>query len=182
VQDTLRGDARATEAFIVRMRCVPRMLSALNAKRGAPLDAHDLADVAQDTVLLLWKKRASFDELVRLETWAFGVARYEFLNAVRRKRRNRVAPTQENAGVSTESSVRSSSDSLEYDELLASLEKLDAVEASVVRLKHLEDMTFEAIGAELGIPVNTAKTRYYRAIRNLQATLRPRVSPREKPR
>ena len=182
VQDTLRGDPPAVDAFIARMRCVPRILSALNARHGSLLDAHDLADLAQDTVLLLWQKRATFNDLVRLETWAYGVARFEFMNAMRRKIRNRASAVDPRADGSPEPLSPPIPDALEYDELLAILERLDALEATVVRLKHLEDMTFEAIGTTLGISANTAKTRYYRAIKNLQANLRPRAASKETPR
>jgi len=179
VQHTLRGDERAVEDFITRMRCVPRVLSALNAKYGSRLDEHDLADLAQDTVLLLWQKRATFTDFVKLETWAYGVARFEFMNALRRKTRSRIAPQDVHVDGFGEPLSRPISDGLEYGELLASLDRLDPSEAAVVRLKHFEELTFEAIGAVLSITANTAKTRYYRAIRALQENLRSRLGSRD---
>jgi len=40
-----------------------------------------------------------------------------------------------------------------------------------VRLKKLEDLTFEAIGELRSISANTAKTRYYRGILKLRERL-----------
>ena len=52
------------------------------------------------------------------------------------------------------------------------LERLGGVEAETIRIKHFEGLTFEAVGVRLGIPTNTAKTRYYRGMLRLEKLLR----------
>jgi RNA polymerase sigma-70 factor (ECF subfamily) len=63
---------------------------------------------------------------------------------------------------------------LDYGVLHEALARLDPLEADVIRLKHFDDLTFETISALRGISANTAKTRYYRGIRNLHHGLRAR--------
>ena len=56
VRAYLENPATVNERFSERMKCVPRILAALNAKMGRPLDEHDLADLSQDTVVLVLQK------------------------------------------------------------------------------------------------------------------------------
>ena len=60
---------------------------------------------------------------------------------------------------------------LDTDELEEWLERMDARESEVLRLRLYEHRDFEAIGALLGIPSATAKSRYYRGIAWLQERL-----------
>jgi DNA-directed RNA polymerase specialized sigma24 family protein len=41
----------------------------------------------------------------------------------------------------------------------------------VIRAKHFDGLTFDEIGARLGIPSNTAKTHYYRGIERMRPLL-----------
>ena len=107
-----------------------------------------------------------------LETWVFGVARLELMNSVRKVRRRTTGAQPLDA--ERMSAPHQERESLDYGVLHDALGRLDPLEADVIRLKHFEDMTFEAIGARCRIPVNTAKTRYYRGIRRLQQELRAR--------
>ena len=56
------------------------------------------------------------------------------------------------------------------------LERLDPVDADVVRLKHFEELTVEEIGGRLGLPTNTAKTKYYRGLGRLHEALKPHAT------
>lgn len=47
------------------------------------------------------------------------------------------------------------------------LTELDDEDRAIVVLKHWGDLRFKDIAARLGIPVNTAKTRFYRALKKL---------------
>lgn len=57
--------------------------------------------------------------------------------------------------------------------LEAALAELPAEQRAVVHLKLWEGLTFEAIGAALGIPLNTAASRYRYGLDKLRARLRP---------
>jgi RNA polymerase sigma-70 factor, ECF subfamily len=57
--------------------------------------------------------------------------------------------------------------------LVAALAELPAEQRAVVHLKLWEDMTFEAIAETLGIPLNTAASRYRYGLDKLRERLRP---------
>jgi RNA polymerase sigma factor (sigma-70 family) len=164
------GDADATGRFIDRMACVARILAVLNARHGRRLDDHDLADLAQDTVVLVWRKLGVYNETSSLETWVFGIARLEYMNAVRRKRR---APAPI-GGFVPEGQPEPDVDDpalasdVTGERLLAALDELGPRDADVVRRKLIDDETFESIAERESVSPSTVKARYYRALERLQ--------------
>lgn len=165
------GESEAIEVFVHRMACVPRILAALNYRLGSRLDEHDLADLAQDTVVLVWRKLGSFGATCTLESWAYGIARLEYMNALRRRMRAvRSVRELEVADSEPERSLPAG-EGLAREELELWLGELEEEESAVVRKKHFEGKTFEELAEELGISPNTAKSRYYRGIRGLQQKL-----------
>lgn len=174
VQRILRGDAASTEHFVERMRCIPRILAVIDRHRGRRLDDHELADLAQETVVVLWRKLATFTDEGTLETWAFGVARLEYQNVWRRKLRqlDRTEPLDPDR---TPAAPIPAGGRLAQDELDGWLAELPPEEARILRGKHLEERTFQELAGELGLSSNTVKTSYYRALRNLQQKLARRL-------
>ena len=166
----LEGREAAIERFIRRMRCVPRILSAQNDRMGKPLNEHDLADLAQDTVIVVWKKLDQFAGRSSLEGWVYRVCTLEFMNSLRRKRRlpGLVADAScepEDKGNNPETRLD------DYEDLYRALDRLEPEEAEMVRLKHFDELTFQQMGRRVGISPNTAKTRYYRALSRLHTLL-----------
>lgn len=154
--------------FIQRMLCVPRMLGAMNRRRGRPLDDHDLEDLVHDTIAIAWRKLGEFRAIVPLEGWTYQLCYLEFLNAVRRRGRERqkwvaLDDVAEAAGAKTLH---------EYDDLYLAIDEIGGAEAEVIRMRHFAELTFQEIGAMLGLPANTAKTRYHRGMQRLTERLR----------
>jgi RNA polymerase sigma-70 factor (ECF subfamily) len=157
-----------------RLKAIPRILRVFNARSGHPLDDHALADVVQDAGLVLLQKLERFDGRVTLEGWMYGICRFEFLNASRKARR-RPRPMEDVQFEEIADSVEATLDLAKIgSDIEAGLGVLPQAELAVVRAKHFEDLSFEAIGDRLGCSPNTAKTRYYRALRRLQAFMEPR--------
>ena len=166
-----RGEPSAVDGFARRMRCVPLSLTAQNARLGRPLNEHDIEDVSQEVLVLIWNKLESFAGLSTLETWVYRFTSFELMNALRRKRtRQRVGELESEPAVESASSMRTRL--LEYEHLHRAIERLDPTEADVIRLKHFSELTFEEISSRLSIPANTAKTKYYRGLEKLRETLR----------
>jgi RNA polymerase sigma-70 factor (ECF subfamily) len=159
------GESGAFEQLVERMGCLPRILDGLNARMGRPLSDHDLADVAQDTLVLVWRKLDTFNGSASLETWVFGIARFELMNAVRKNRRRRASELPEPD--LREAPEPDSTHRLDHEVVQRELGALDSALAEVIRMKHFDDLTFEQIGAQLGQSINTVKTRYYRGISRL---------------
>jgi RNA polymerase sigma factor (sigma-70 family) len=171
LQRTSRGDPAAVEHFLVRMHFVSRVTYVLNARFGSPLDAHDLADLSQDALMLVWRKLEAFDGRSPLESWVYGIVRLEFMNTLRKKRRR--PELDDSAG--DDSAAPDSEPAVDAELLRRGLERIDPEESRMIRLHHFEDLTFEDAASRLGIAVSTAKSRYYRGIEKLQELLRGRA-------
>ncbi len=173
VRALLAGDPGARAWVEGELARVPRLAGWLNGRMGRPLGEAELLDLSQDAVLVIWRKLPGFEGRSPLAAWAFQVVRFEFLNAVRRRRRAR--PRVAGEGPEALEQIAAPADeSLAEDEkegLLAALQHLEDEKRQVIELKHFQALTFRQVGERLGIPENTARTRYYRGLRRLKALL-----------
>lgn len=169
VARVLGGDRLALDGFIERVRCTPRFLHAINERAGAPLSDAEIADLTQDVLLLIWEKLSTFEGRATLETWTWRFCWLESRNRIRRVLRNRRTSQSTSLDDVPAPEARSS---LHEDALAIGLEELGPPRSEVIRLKHFEGRTFAEIGEVLGIPVNTAKTHYYRGLEWLRQRLR----------
>lgn len=171
VAAVLRGQSAAVREFMDRMHCVPRMLTNRNVRRGRPFSDDELEDVIQETLISIWKKLDRYDGRAALETWTFRFCFLEFLRRLRDKERRPPVLEQPLERVSAEADSEPPITDLDLERVMGALDELDAGLATLLRLKHFENLTFEAIGARLGEPTNTIKTRYYRGLRKLRLRL-----------
>lgn len=168
VAAVIQGQQEAVVVFEERIRCVPRIMAALNARRGRPFGEHDLADLAQNTVMIAFRKLPEYEPLAPLEGWLYRMCCYEFLNALRRRDRDRRIVSTEEVDDHPDAAA---TDSTEHDEVHLALERLGGIEAEIIRLKHFDELTFAELATRLAIPENTAKTRYYRGLDKLERLL-----------
>jgi RNA polymerase sigma-70 factor (ECF subfamily) len=171
IRKALAGQREAVSAFLERMRCVPRIVSAINRKLGQPLGPEERDDVAQEALLAVWKKLAQYDGRAKLETWVYPFCYYEALRRLRKKNRDPLVLQETIEGTGIEPSYEPIPGRDEDELVLKELEALDPDEAIVIRLKLFEDLTFDSIGGRIGISSNTAKSRYYRGVRKLSRVL-----------
>jgi RNA polymerase sigma-70 factor (ECF subfamily) len=167
VQDSLR-DERGRNAFLERLRCVPRMLAAKNAALGRVLDDGELEDLAQETLLTIWEKRAQYSGRSSIETWIYPFCYNHLMNRLRRHARRRRAEPLE-AAQELPAATRE-----DFGFVYRALEHIGPPEEDVLRLKHFENLTFTEIARALGISPNTAKSRYYHGLERLRLHLKSR--------
>ena len=170
------GRLDAMDVLVDRLRCVPRILAARNARIGSPLGGHELEDLSQDTLCVVWRKLGEYNGSARLETWVFRFCFLELLKRLR-DRRNTPRPTAD-LEVSQEWASSSSAGSIDFDDIHQGLARIEPDEAEVVRLKHFEGLTLREVGERLGQSENTIKGRYYRGIRKLRVLLTERTPER----
>jgi RNA polymerase sigma factor (sigma-70 family) len=168
VRDVLEKRESAILVLAERLRCVPRILGALNARFGNPLGEHDLADVVQDTMLILLRKLGEFRGEVALEGWVFRICRFELMNAIRQRRRLPLCEHLDDA-TSDEDAARRWRRALEREAIDRALERIGGAEAETLRLKHFEGLTFEEMAARVRASVPTMKARYYRAMNRFKS-------------
>jgi RNA polymerase sigma-70 factor (ECF subfamily) len=178
----LRREPAAIEEMGRRLSCLMAMLRYQAQRLGAPLSEHELEEVAQDTVVALWGKLASYKGRASLETWAFRFATLELLKSIQRHARGPAAllPLDGDAHPAAETEP-DAKPPVETAELLAGLEHLEPATARVIRRRHQDDASFDDIAAAEGLPLNTVKARYYRGLKRLREHLERRVRREEKP-
>lgn len=171
VRRSLLGNTQTAHTLMDRLGCVARMVASKNARMGRPLDASEVEDVVQNTLILIWKKRAEFLGTGPLEAWVYRISYLEFMNRMRKRLRS--PKSLEEAGVAehNEPAAAAEPDALEFEVLHQSLDIVGPPDANVVRLKHFDSLTFDQIAVRLDIPANTAKTQYYRGLEKLRRQL-----------
>ena len=174
VQSTLAGDPEATRQFTLRMTVVPRYLRSRAARIGSLLPPGAMDDVAQETVLRAWHRRASFDGSASLETWTVGIVRHVLLEWIRRFGNELGRPDVADEPLDLdrlESPGRSVADVVS-DRLLAELAgeamaRLDELDRFVLEQRIHGERSFEEIAAARRMSVAKIKSRYYRALGGL---------------
>jgi RNA polymerase sigma-70 factor (ECF subfamily) len=171
VASLLARDAGQLDRLTDRLGCVPRMLALRNARMGNPLDEAELEDVVQDTVVAVLRKLPEYEPLAPLESWIHGICCLQIRTALRLKRRWRQRARELSADAAelrAPDRLGELEDLAEVHDLLGHLAPL---EADVLRLKHMEGMTFAELAPRLRIAPGTAKTFYYRALAALRELL-----------
>jgi RNA polymerase sigma-70 factor (ECF subfamily) len=148
----------------------PRVKAYLMRAGVAPTAAEDLA---QETMLTVWRKAALFDPAkAGISTWIFTIARNLRIDALRRERHPEVphddaadvpdpAPQADDALLLTQNQAR----------IRAAVEALPQEQAEVVRLSFFADKPHREIERELGIPLGTVKSRLRLAMRHIRSFL-----------
>jgi len=178
VRGALQMRREALQTLAARLTCVHRILEAINARRGGALGVHDLEDIAQDVLVRVWQKLDSYRGHVALEFWVHRFCFLEYQNKLRGVRRG--VPQSSASPESILDAARSEAEALdeEMGELETCLAELEPALEQVLRAKTLDGKGFDEIGAELGIPTATAKSRYYRGLIELRRLVERRKRKR----
>lgn len=163
----LAGDAAARHELVERLTCVPRFLRCRNDRFGRMLPEHEVQDLTQDILAAIWAKLATFRGESDFEGWAFRFCDLQLRNHVRRflKRRRR-----EHSSADVDLAAAPTEGMHELDvshQVIELLDRLEGEEAQILRWRFLDDLEFAAIAGKLRKPMNTVKTRFYRALRRL---------------
>jgi RNA polymerase sigma-70 factor (ECF subfamily) len=144
-----------------------RLLARMSVRR------EDIEEVINDTFWVVWTKAAEFRGASQLSTWIIGIAYRRALNALRRAKLRPVAdePFDEDS-ISVGSSEE---DETNQQWLSQGLEKLPVEQRMALELTYTLGHSCEEVAAILDCPVNTVKTRLFRARETLKQVL-PRLA------
>ncbi|MDE1919137.1 MAG: sigma-70 family RNA polymerase sigma factor [Patescibacteria group bacterium] len=145
----------------------------------ARLAAEEADDIVQDTFLKAWKGLRSYDSRsAAFKTWLTRIARNAAIDHLRKKK----PLVFSDFGDGTEDGFPDPEDSEPLpDEAFARAEDAQALEEAlkslqplyreVILLRDMSQLTFEEMGAVLGAPVNTVRSRYRRGLARMKRLL-----------
>jgi len=113
-------------------------------------------DLAQETFLAVIRAASRYEPRALVRTYLYGIALK--LVAAERRKQARDGPAAEFAA---EPSAQSAPDVVMW--VRQALQKLDATEREIVMLREYEQLSYADIGDLLRIPVNTVRSRLFRA-------------------
>jgi RNA polymerase sigma-70 factor (ECF subfamily) len=134
-----------------------------------PADASDLVQSAFERALRRW---ATFTPGTSARAWLFSILHNAFIDRCRRQAAGpRTACLEEVDVPAPPPSERSAWAEITPEQVSAAVARLEPEFLAVYRLHADEGLSYQQIGARLGIPVNTVGTRLARARRKLRALL-----------
>jgi RNA polymerase sigma-70 factor (ECF subfamily) len=140
-------------------------------RKGA--DAGTAEDLAQETLLTVWRKAALYaGEKGSMTTWVFAIARNLRIDRLRRE-----VPWQElPEGRMAEASSEPLPDEIMAEKerqqrVQAALAELPAEQREVVSLAYLEGLSHSEIAERLGVPLGTVKSRMRIAYQKVRQAL-----------
>jgi RNA polymerase sigma-70 factor (ECF subfamily) len=171
-----RGDAVAYERLLRDIACMlRRLVRGRLAKAG--LSGHEAEDVVQEILIGLHAKRHTWDETRPFLPWLYTIARYKFIDAARRLRRDashRVEITMEELAEIFEGR------SEDTDRAVLDLERHLAIlpqgQQTVVRALALDGATVRTIAAKLQTSEGSVRVLFHRALRRLTASARANIA------
>jgi RNA polymerase sigma-70 factor, ECF subfamily len=140
-----------------------RLLARMSVRR------EDIEEVINDTFWVVWTKASEFRGASQLSTWIIGIAYRRALNALRRAKLRPVAdePFDEDS-VSVGSTEEEETN---HQWLALGLERLPVEQRMALELTYTLGHSCEEVAAILDCPVNTVKTRLFRARETLKQVL-----------
>lgn len=164
-----QGDPEPFEHFV---RTHARTLIAFFRQRGASPGRSE--DLAQEVFLKLYRGAERYQPEDRFSSFCFRVARNAWIDECRRKgvRPEFVQESGDGQGLDPGAPVQDPATGLVAEEEEASLRKLLSTlpesHRAVFELAVLGELGYAEIGALLGIPVGTVKSRMFYAVRRLR--------------
>ena len=159
-------------AFAVLFRHYAPRVKAFLMRGGS--DPEIAQEVAQEVLILVWRKAASFDRTrASAATWIYTIARNKRIDLLRRTGRPPIeaedwltiyAPEEEDADKSVLAGQT-------YSRMKELMDGLSADQLIVIRKAFFEDKTHTEIAEELKLPLGTVKSRIRLALGRLRQAL-----------
>ena len=130
-------------------------------------------DLVQETFLIVIRATARYEPRSLVRTYLYGIALKLLSEERRRQSKDPPAP---------ESSPEPVADDASFTVLWVrrALDQLDAIDREVLMLREYEQLSYAEIGRLLRIPVNTVRSRLFRARMALKDCLQPEAKQQSK--
>ena len=128
---------------------------------------HEAEDVAQETFLRVWRYRTRYRPTARFTTFLFTLARHAWADHLRRAQKQERVVERFGAEAAPHDAVTQDAARQRLDAQVA-LAALPEKLRLVVVMSLYQGMKYEDIGAALGVPVGTVKSRMFLAMARLK--------------
>ena len=137
---------------------------------GAPAAAAE--DLAQDAMVAIWRRAASFDATkAKASTWIFVIARNAWIDKLRREKTElaycsvTIVTEESDDELPDDAAMRGQAE----EQVAAAMATLSEEQRQVLRLSFFEDRPHSEIAARLSLPLGTVKSRLRLALIKLRA-------------
>lgn len=158
------GDAGALNELYQR-----HGLHILNYLIGQLTDRPLAEDVLHNVMLVVWRKAADFRGDSKVRTWMFGIARLQMLRA--RQRHNLAAELYDESLPGGHEPPQTVERLLEHEALEDAIRRLPRSQQTALELVFYRGLSISEAAERLNVPVNTLKSRLFRARANLRKLL-----------
>lgn len=136
-------------------------------------NAHDAEEAAQEAFVSAWKGLPSFRGESKFSSWLYQLTTNACLDLLRREKRHRAAiPLDEQTELSSEDTPLRAAENAELrDTLQAALQELSDDHRQIFLLRQMRQLSYDEIGALLGLEAGTVKSRLSRAKKQLRQIL-----------
>ena len=136
-------------------------------------NAHDAEEVAQEAFVAAWKGMPAFRGESKFSSWLYQLTTNACLDLLRREKRHRAAvPLDEQTELSSEDMPQRAAENAELrDTLQAALQELSDDHRQIFLLRQMRQLSYDEIGALLGLEAGTVKSRLSRAKKQLRQIL-----------
>ena len=175
-----RGDRAAFAALVEKYR-QPLFNFVFRTLR----DETETEDVAQNTMLQVWKSRARYERTAKFSTWLFTIARNLCLNEIRRRSRHPAESLEETHAEHDDQPSRQYEDkkvflpteNILHGELARKIEEaLDELpenQRTAILLCRQDEVSYEEIAEILGCSLSATKSVIHRGRESLKEKLKP---------
>jgi RNA polymerase sigma-70 factor (ECF subfamily) len=173
VKKYLEGDEKSLEFLIAKY--LKPIYSFVFRNVGSNADAED---ITQEVFVKVWKNIRKFDQNKNFKPWIFQIAKNASIDFLRKKKTIPFSKFDNNKGqnVLTENIASAPANLIENlsDKrvLAAAMQGLNKKEQKIVGLRHNQGMSFKEIAEYSKESINTVKSRYRRALKNMRKDIR----------
>ncbi|QDU53907.1 sigma-70 family RNA polymerase sigma factor [Aeoliella mucimassa] len=141
----------------------------------------DTLDVLQATNIALWKKASVFDPTAPFLPWAIGVARFEVLAFMRKKRRDRHTFSPEVVELLMDVAAhRTSETSCRSRALMECIKELPERNREFLQIRYAQQQSVRQVASKTGRTVEAVKSLYLRIRRALEHCIDRRLALEER--
>lgn len=137
---------------------------------GQGVKANEAEDIAQDTMLKIWRKAQLFDpKKAKASTWIFTIARNLQIDAIRKQKRHDRFNNEIQSEIYESDTAEKMISEQSASQVKEVIKQLPAEQLQVLKLSFYEDLSHSQIAQSLSIPIGTVKSRLRLALGRLKS-------------